>query len=716
MAEDTYLRLFHELIASRFESEAANAAIEQLGPPARVLRSLARARRHAWASARADLVAAVDGPHERAALVEFVAGVALYVARDYDRALSTLLRAAERGKPGIAKQARSYALRFAQNLGWNQRVRELEALLSPAGPRSRLAEASAPDADDPRAAAASAYATLFDSGPSTAAAALNALLARHPEHPSVIAALARLELLRNQFEAARARLSALTPALREALAGELAALALADGDAEQALIQTADDHDDPRLLYLRARALVALDDTPEANREASELLERARCELPESVAIGLALALSRHREAPETFSEGLERRFEALLEWAPGLLADAAAAAAIELWTDNGPLADRDDKVTILARAQQMLSAEADLVRSSYRSGLRLRHVAPSSTPASGAQASHLERLHADDRALLEYIDTTLVRAIGVKPPRPIAPGVDIASTSFSPKRVWQPRYLSPAQIEQFIVDGFLIVPQAFDPELARAWREDANRRLRDEPEQWVRGYDPTNEAMSLRDYSPDDPSTWTWGRLDLDGPKSVVIEEFAPTAWAAICDLLGGPDRIKTRSWKNYLIINFCADQHLGIDAPEPDWDSWHIDNPSPMMRLDQIQNGLIGVACFSRLLPRSGNTWLAPDSVARVARELAAHPEGIDFVADRGNRITTQCERFHEVVGEVGDLLLMHPLMMHSTSPNRSGRIRWMGNPMVELNAPLDPFRPVAELSPVELAIHRAITSGDQ
>jgi hypothetical protein len=53
------------------------------------------------------------------------------------------------------------------------------------------------------------------------------------------------------------------------------------------------------------------------------------------------------------------------------------------------------------------------------------------------------------------------------------------------------------------------------------------------------------------------------------------------------------------------------------------------------------------------------------------------------------------------------------MHPLMMHSSSPNRSGRIRWMGNPMVYLNAPLDPFRPVAELSPVELAIHRAIAT---
>jgi hypothetical protein len=47
-----------------------------------------------------------------------------------------------------------------------------------------------------------------------------------------------------------------------------------------------------------------------------------------------------------------------------------------------------------------------------------------------------------------------------------------------------------------------------------------------------------------------------------------------------------------------------------------------------------------------------------------------------------------------------------------MHSASPNRSGRIRWMGNPMVYMQQPLDPLRArLEELSPVELAIRRAI-----
>lgn len=710
MAEELYLRLFRELNTADFESSEANAVVGQLGPPARVLRSLARARRHSWSSARKDLRAAIEDPRELAPIVEFVAGVGLFVARDYDLALTTLMRAAGRGKPGITKHARVYALRFARALGWAQRVRELEAALgdTPKPAPSLDGEIS------PELAADQAYAVVFEQGPNAAAISLDALLERHPSHPAVLAARIRLDLLCDRLEDARARLSALDHELLEQLPGERAALALAFGDAKDVTIRTTHHREAPRLAYLRARALASLGEIGAA----SKLLEAARIALPGSVAIVLALALTRHQQAPNSFGEALERRFEDLLERAPALLSDAAAELEIELWTDQGPLSDRAGQVEILTRAQQMLTAEADLVRPSYTretstGEVRLRHVVPN--PMHGRDLlrapAHLQRLHSDDRELIDHIDGALARAIGVNPPRPVVMDSRADINPIAEPGVWKPRALSPEQIEQFLIDGFLIVPKAFDRSVAQAWRDDANRRLREEPEKWVRGYDPNDKTRSLLNYSPDDPSTWTWGRVDLDGPLTVSIEQFAPKVWAVICDLLGGPERIKTRTWTNYLIINFCADSHLGIDAPKPHWNSWHIDDPSPMTRLDRLQNGLVGITLLGDLHPKSGNTWIVPDSVARVARELAAHPEGVDFVTRRGPSITNQCERFHEVVGEAGDVLLMHPLMMHSSSPNRSGRIRWMGNPMVYLNAPLDPFRPVAELSPVELAIHQAI-----
>lgn len=588
--EDPYRRLYLELHASRFDSAEANAAVEQLGAPARAIRALATVRQHNFASARADLLAARAAP-ELAPIVELVLGVGLFASRDYDLALTTLARAADRGKPGIAKQARMIAQHFARALGWTEE--------GPARPSEE------------------------------------------------------------------------------------------DGELHRMVV-------DARALATRGEF-----------RQAGDLLERARAEAPYSVTIVLELALARHQQAPHTFAEGLERRFDDLLEWAPGLISDAAAELGVALWTDQGVQRDRDTVVALLECARRMLTDEVDLERPRYRVRDRLRQV----PPVDPQGPSPLARLHAEDRPLIDRVEAVLVKALGIKPPKD---DESVPQPSATPNRrpaIWKPRHLSPAQIEQFLVDGFLIVPRAFDPEVARAWREDANRRIREEPEKWIRGYDPNDEARNLRNYSPDDPSTWTWGRIDLHGPETVVIEEFAPAAWATACDLLGGPDRIKTRTWTNYLIINLCDEIELGLDTPAPGAPSWHIDDPSPATRLDRITNGLIGIALFDRLLPSSGNTWVAPDSVGLVARDLAAHPEGVDYVVQRGTRITAQCKRFHEFVGEAGDVLLMHPLMMHSASPNRSGRIRWMGNPMIYLHEPLNPFRPVEELSPVELAIHRAI-----
>ncbi len=696
-----YLRLYEELNARRFHSDAANAAVEQIGAPARVIRAMTFARRHAWASTRTELRAAIED-REIAPIVEFVAGVGFYVARDYDLGVATLARAAARGRPGVAKQARMYAWRFATMLGYTQEAREFERALG--RPEAAPVEFDA----DPQRAAAQAWALVFERGPAAAGEALDALLERWPEHPAIVGARVRLELLRGDAAAAAARLEALPAALRERLASERAALALRRGDFDEALVRTAHPGDDPQLCYLRGKSLLGRGELGEA----CELLEQARAALPRSVTIDLTLALARDRERPNDPGNGLRRRFEELLARAPALLSAAANELGEALWTDQGPLLEQPLELEILTRAEASLTAELDVANPSYRvrDGLgieRLRH-APRSDLHGPTQ---LGRLHADDRALIDHVDGLLVRALDIRPPRPEI--VD-SRAAMEVKRggVWTPRRLTPAQIEQFLEDGFLVVPRAFDPAIAERWRADANRRLREEPHRWIRGYDPNDESRSLRGYSPDDPRTWTWGRVDLEGPETVVIEDFAPDVWATICDLLGGPDRIRTRTWTNYLIINFCADAHLGIDRPAPHWESWHIDDPSPMTRLDRIENGLVGIALFDRLLPASGNTWIAPDSVGRVARELAAHPEGVDFVSNRGREITMQCERFHEVVGEVGDVLLMHPLMMHSSSPNRSGRIRWMGNPMVYLNEPLDPFRPVEEMSPVELAIHRAIT----
>src|SRR5688572_18610764 len=88
-----------------------------------------------------------------------------------------------------------------------------------------------------------------------------------------------------------------------------------------------------------------------------------------------------------------------------------------------------------------------------------------------------------------------------------------------------QRRFLSADQIEQFITDGYVIIREAIPRNVTKEWVEHGFRRL---------GYD------------QHDPSTWKEPRVHLATTRKVDVREFAPKVWAAICDLLGGAERIR--------------------------------------------------------------------------------------------------------------------------------------------------------------------------
>ena len=47
---------------------------------------------------------------------------------------------------------------------------------------------------------------------------------------------------------------------------------------------------------------------------------------------------------------------------------------------------------------------------------------------------------------------------------------------------------------------------------------------------------------------------------------------------------------------------------------------------------------------------------------------------------------------ESFHEMTGDVGDVILLHPLMLHSASKNGRRLARIITNPPIHLNEPFD------------------------
>jgi hypothetical protein len=66
--------------------------------------------------------------------------------------------------------------------------------------------------------------------------------------------------------------------------------------------------------------------------------------------------------------------------------------------------------------------------------------------------------------------------------------------------------------------------------------------------------------------------------------------------------------------------------------------------------------------------------------------------------------NQVIKSCETFHYLTGDIGDVVLMHPLMMHSASKNHTRIPRFITNPAVSLKEPFVLDRPDGNYSLVE------------
>jgi hypothetical protein len=251
---------------------------------------------------------------------------------------------------------------------------------------------------------------------------------------------------------------------------------------------------------------------------------------------------------------------------------------------------------------------------------------------------------------------------------------------------------LSAEQVESFVEHGYVRIPECFTRADAQPWLDEA----------WVRlGYD------------RDDPSTWVEQRVHMPSLRHVAVADFAPKVWGAACQLLGGEDRIeRPYTWGNGFIAN------LGIGADRP-WEppsasspGWHKDGDFFRHFLDSPEQGLLTIVLWSDIEERGGGTFIAPDSVAPVARLLERRREGVlpdDFPCDD---LIAQCSTFVETTGRLGDVVLMHPYMLHAVSQNHRGTARFITNPPIALREPMrfdrdDP----AEHSPVERAVLRAL-----
>jgi len=264
--------------------------------------------------------------------------------------------------------------------------------------------------------------------------------------------------------------------------------------------------------------------------------------------------------------------------------------------------------------------------------------------------------------------------------------------------------FLTDAQKEQFLSRGFVVIKNAFSREQAKPYLDTL----------WPR--------LVMKE---DDRSTWHKAFLQLPPTRKIKLQEFAPQAWGAMLEILGGEDRLWHCGWADHFRVN------LGNEDDPQNWKTpaeaaalaynwknpsagWHADGGWYVRFLDSFEVGLQTLAVWSDSQPRGGGTFVACDSVGPVARLLAEHPEGLrsgGFGSDL-SKLLDQCKDFVEVTGEVGDVYLIHPFILHAGSRNALRIPRIITNTHARLSQPLKFNRENPEdFSLVEKAILRGL-----
>lgn len=251
-------------------------------------------------------------------------------------------------------------------------------------------------------------------------------------------------------------------------------------------------------------------------------------------------------------------------------------------------------------------------------------------------------------------------------------------------------KVLTPEQIEQFVELGYVRIPQVFSPETAAAARDFLWQQL---------------------ELSPDDPTGWTKPVIHLqkvfnDGPFA---DALTPRFWH-ICDDVIGPGR-----WNRVDYLGWWPVSFPGFETGlwQPPQTGWHVDGQQFHHHITSPDQGLLPIFLFSDVEPGDGGTAISVGSHQVTARILAeAEPEGLD-VYQLARRVAAHArDNVLEATGQAGDVFVMHPFMLHSRSMNTGNRVRFICNPCISLQEPMNLNRADAsEYSAVERAIVQAL-----
>ena len=234
---------------------------------------------------------------------------------------------------------------------------------------------------------------------------------------------------------------------------------------------------------------------------------------------------------------------------------------------------------------------------------------------------------------------------------------------------------LTTQQIQSFVEHNYIVLEDCFPAETAQEWVENACQQT---------GIDLT------------DACTWPQAHCFLGQHmterKELALSQFSPKLWTAVCQLVGGEERIQPSLTVNdAFVVNFS----LGSDQPwtEPikRQDGWHVDGDYNQF-IDSPEAGLFILMLFSDVQPYGGATYIAPDSIAHILGHFLHHPQGLSAYHLRtSHNVAQQCNVGVPALGKAGTVYLMYPQMLHTTSQNLLRKPRFIRNGQVRLKSPM-------------------------
>jgi hypothetical protein len=210
------------------------------------------------------------------------------------------------------------------------------------------------------------------------------------------------------------------------------------------------------------------------------------------------------------------------------------------------------------------------------------------------------------------------------------------------------------------------------------------------------------------------DPGSWTQPVIRLDGRRDLPFLAAANTERLhAAFDRLAGPGRWVPRTSLGTFPIRFPVEG-------APNDDGWHIEatgaNTDGVLVVDPAsrERVLLLLFLFSDVGPDDAPTRVRLGSHLPAARLVFGNDGPVEFFS-AARALARQSDHLPEVAatGHAGDVWLCHPFVVHAAQRHRGTRVKFMAQPPLAGTRPIDPTRAAKDRSPVEDAVHRALSA---